>query len=213
MSQAAQPPTGEVQNFPHGRVPRAVREEQILSLAEDLFAARGYEGTSMDELAQRTGVSKPMIYSLVGNKEALFQRCFERSGEELHARMVAAVAEPHDDLAAEIRATGQAFYDFIEEHSSAWAMLFSLDTGGRTAASMATIRRRQSDFTAARIMQYAAAHGSSLDPVRANAAAALVNSGYETLAHWRRDHPEIASDQLAEWLVAFTVPGLEALLE
>jgi AcrR family transcriptional regulator len=212
MSKAAQP-SPDVQDFRHGRVPRAVREEQILSLAEELFAARGYEGASMDELALRAGISKPMIYSLVESKEVLFQRCFERSGEELHARMAATVAEPHDDLAAEILATGLAFYDFIEEHSSAWAMLFSLDTGGRTEALMATIRRRQSDFTAGRIMQYAAARGLSLDPLRANAAAALVNSGYETLAHWRRDHAEIATEQLAEWLVAFIVPGLQALLE
>jgi AcrR family transcriptional regulator len=212
MGYSAQPPSDEVQNFPHGRVPRAVRKEQILTLAEDLFAARGYEGASMDELAQRAGVSKPMIYSLVGNKEALFQRCFERSGEVLHARMVAAVAHSHDDLAGEIRATGQAFYDFLDEHASAWAMLFSLDTGGRTEASMTAIRRRQTEFTAARITRYAAAHGSSLDPAQVNATAALLNSGYETLAHWRRDHPDTPTDQLVEWLVAFTVPGIQALL-
>jgi AcrR family transcriptional regulator len=202
-----------VHDFPHGRVPRAVRERQILALAEELFAERGYEGASMEELAQRAGVTKPMIYSLVGNKEALFTRCFERSGEELHARMAAAVAQPHDDLAGEIRATGRAFYDFIDEHSSAWAMLFSLDTGGRTEASMGVIRRRQSAFTADRIMLRAAARGSALEPVRANAAAALLNSGYEALAHWRRDHPDTPTDQLVDWLVAFAVPGLEALLE
>jgi AcrR family transcriptional regulator len=213
MGRAPQSPTDEVQNFPHGRVPRAVREKQILSLAEELFAARGYEGASMDELAERAGISKPMIYSLLGNKEALFQRCFERSGEELHARMMAAVAQSHDDLAGEIRATGRAFYEFIEEHASAWAMLFSLDTGGRTEASMAAIRRRQGEFTADRITRYATAHGSRLDPVQANAAAALLNSGYETLAHWHREHPNTPTHQLVEWLVAFTVPGIEALLK
>jgi AcrR family transcriptional regulator len=202
----------DVRDFPHGRVPRTVREQQILSLAEDLFAERGYERASMDELAERAGVSKPMIYSLAGNKEALFQRCFERSGEELYARMAAAVAEPHDSLASEIRATGQAFYDFIDEHSSAWAMLFSLDTGGRSEASMGAIRRQQSEFTAERIMSRASGRGSALDPLQANAAAALLNSGYETLAHWRRDHPDTPTDQLVDWLVAFVVPGLEALL-
>jgi AcrR family transcriptional regulator len=166
----------------------------------------------MEELAQRAGVTKPMIYSLVGNKEALFRRCFERSGEQLQARMVAAVTQPHDDLADEIRATGRAFYEFIDEHSSAWAMLFSLDTGGRTEASMGAIRRRQSEFTAERIMRRAAARGSALEPARANAAAALLNSNYEALAHWRRDHPDTPTDQLVDWLVAFVVPGLEALL-
>jgi AcrR family transcriptional regulator len=211
MSDSTQAP-GDVSGFPHGRVPRAVREQQILTLAEDLFAERGYEGTSMGELAQRAGVSKPMIYGAVGNKEALFQRCFERSGEELHARMAAAVAQPQADLAAEIRATGRAFYEFIDEHSSAWAMLFSLDTGGRTEASMGMIRRRQSEFTAERIMRRATARGSALEPLHADAAAALINSGYEALAHWRRDHPDTPTDQLVDWLVAFVVPGLEALL-
>jgi AcrR family transcriptional regulator len=212
MSESTQAPS-DVHDFPHGRVPRAVREQQILTLAEDLFAERGYEGTSMDELAQRAGVSKPMIYGLVGSKEALFQRCFERSGEELHARMAAAVTQPQADLAAEIRATGRAFYDFIDEHSSAWAMLFSLDTGGRTEASMGVIRRRQSEFTAERIMRRATARGSTLEPLHADAAAALINSGYEALAHWRRDHPDTPTDQLVDWLVAFLVPGLEALLD
>jgi AcrR family transcriptional regulator len=205
--------TPQVEDFPHGRVPRALREEQILSMAEELFAERGYEGASMDELARRTGVSKPVIYGLGGNKEALFRRCFERSGEELNARMAQAVADSQGDLAGEIRATARAFYEFIEEHSSAWAMLFSMDTGGRTEASVAAIRRRQAEFTAARIMMRASDRGAELDPVQANAAAWLLNSSYETVAHWRADHPGTSADQLVEWLVAFVVPGLEALLE
>jgi AcrR family transcriptional regulator len=204
--------TPRVEDFAHGRVPRAVRERQILSMAEELFAERGYEGASMDELARRTGVSKPVIYGLGGNKEALFRRCFERSGDELNARMAEAVANSHGGLAGEIRATARAFYEFIEEHSSAWAMLFSLDTGGRTEASVAAIRRRQAQFTAGRIIRRAADRGIELDSVRADAIASLVNSSYETLAHWRRDQPRRSTDELVEWLVEFVVPGLEALL-
>jgi AcrR family transcriptional regulator len=212
MPEATQTTTPSVEDFPHGRVPRAVREQQILSIAEELFAERGYEGASMDELARRTGVSKPVIYGLGGNKEELFRRCFERSGDELNARMAQAVAEGDGDLAGEIRATARAFYEFLEEHSSAWGMLFSMDTGGRTEASVARIRQRQAEFTAARIITRAADRGIVLDPVRANAAAALLNSSYETLAHWRRDNPRASTDQLVEWLVEFVVPGLEGLL-
>ena len=40
-----------IEDFKHGRVPRAVRERQLLELAEELFAERGYARTSMDELA------------------------------------------------------------------------------------------------------------------------------------------------------------------
>lgn len=188
-----------------------MRERQILSLAEELFAERGYEGASMDELARRAGVSKPVIYALVESKEALFLRCFERSGEELDARMVAAVTRHDGDLAGEVRATARAFFEFIDEHRSAWAMLFSLDTGGRTEASVSAIRRRQAEFTAARIVARAAGGGLELDPVRANAAAALLIGSYEALAHWRLDHPHTDTNELAEWLVEFLVPGLEAL--
>src|ERR1700712_345869 len=182
--------TPSVSDYPHGRVPRQVREPQILTLAEELFAERGYEATSMDELARRAGISKPVIYGLVGNKEALFLRCFEHSGQELDARIVAAGTEFEGDLEGEIRATARAFFEFIDEHELAWAMLFSLDTGGRTNKSVGEIRKRQAQFAAERIVQRALESGKTLDPLRANAVAALMNGGYEALATWRRDHPD-----------------------
>jgi AcrR family transcriptional regulator len=201
-----------VEDFRHGRVPREVRERQVLALAEDLFTERGYEGASMEELSRRAGVSKPVIYDLVGSKEALFRRCFERSGEELAVRMAAVATEHAGDLADELRTTARAFFRFIEEHESAWAMLFSLDTGGRTAAAVAEIRARQAQFAAARITQAAADRGKPLDPLRASAAAACINGCYEALAHWRRDHPEVGADELADRLVEFALPGVEALV-
>ena len=51
--------------FEHGRVPRAVRGRQLLELAAELFAERGYGGASMDELARRAGVTKPVVYELL----------------------------------------------------------------------------------------------------------------------------------------------------
>src|ERR1700694_3670082 len=73
----------QISDYAHGRVPRALRELQILNLAEDLFAEQGFTGASMDELARRAGVSKPVIYTLVGSKEQLYRRCVERFSEEL----------------------------------------------------------------------------------------------------------------------------------
>ena len=70
MATAAQ----QVEGFQHGRVPRPVRERQLLELAEALFAERGYAGASMDELARRAGVTKPVVYELFGSKDGLFER-------------------------------------------------------------------------------------------------------------------------------------------
>src|SRR6187402_1703509 len=66
-----------IEDFRHGRVPRAVRERQLAELGEELFAERGYAKASMDELARRAGVTKPVIYELFGSKEGLFRACLE----------------------------------------------------------------------------------------------------------------------------------------
>src|ERR687894_1257586 len=100
MAFADNPAVGD---FAHGRVPREVRERQILRLAEDLFTERGFAGASMDELAARAGVSKPVIYDIVGSKKALYERCFERAGDEL-ADAILRAAETHPaDPAAMLR--------------------------------------------------------------------------------------------------------------
>ncbi|MBM4363784.1 MAG: helix-turn-helix transcriptional regulator, partial [Deltaproteobacteria bacterium] len=83
--------SAEVAAYPHGRVPREVRRRQVVALAEELFGERGFQAASMDELARRAGVSKPVIYDLVGSKEELFHEVLARESAELAARVEAAV--------------------------------------------------------------------------------------------------------------------------
>lgn len=198
-----------VEGYRHGRVPRAVRQRQIHELAEELFAERGYDGTSMDELARRAGVSKPVIYDLVGSKEALFRRCFERAGAELAGRVAAAALEHDGDVDAELRACARAFLRFIDEHHAAWSVLVALDTGGRTEAALAEIRARQAAFVTDRLLRQA----PDLDPRRAQAIAWALNGAHEAVAHWRREHPELSAHELADWLADFVVPGVQSLLQ
>src|SRR3954451_12231915 len=78
-----------IEDFRHGRVPRPVRERQLVELGEQLFAERGFAKASMDELARRAGVTKPVIYELFGSKEGLFRACLEA----LALRMAEQIAE------------------------------------------------------------------------------------------------------------------------
>jgi AcrR family transcriptional regulator len=52
-------------------MPRAQREEQILGIAEEVFAERGFQATTMEDIAERVGVTKPLIYEYFGSKEGL----------------------------------------------------------------------------------------------------------------------------------------------
>jgi AcrR family transcriptional regulator len=198
-----------VASYPHGRVPREVRERQILALAEQLFAERGYQDTSMDELARRAAVSKPIIYSLIGNKDELYRRAFESAAAELAERVADAARDP-SDLAAMLRATANAFFEFIDQHRGAWRMLVD-SSAGKLAAYVDEIRAGQARFTAELLAARAAEEGRAVDTAALDATAHMLNGAYEMLARWWNEHPEVGTDTLAEWLVQFALPGLEAI--
>src|SRR3954454_14538132 len=74
------------------RLARADRMEQTLSVARSLFAEQGYSAVTMDEVAAKVGVTKPLLYNYFGNKESLYIACMERAGDALTATISAAVA-------------------------------------------------------------------------------------------------------------------------
>src|SRR2546430_498015 len=76
------------------RVPRRLREREMVAVAERVFAERGYHSASMDEIATECGVTKPMLYAYFGSKEGLFAACGRPTGERLRARLRAAVDDP-----------------------------------------------------------------------------------------------------------------------
>ncbi len=61
------------------RLPRAVRERQMLDSAVRVFSRRGYHAASMDEIAEDAGISKPMVYAyLAPRKSCSSRRCTAR---------------------------------------------------------------------------------------------------------------------------------------
>ena len=60
------------------RLPRAVREQQMLDAAVQMFSVNGYHETSMDTIAAEAQISKPMLYLYYGSKEDLFGACLNR---------------------------------------------------------------------------------------------------------------------------------------
>src|SRR3954449_2318740 len=73
------------------RMPRAVREQQMLDAAVQIFGQRGYMAASMDEIAELAGVSKPLVYLYLNSKEDLFTACIRREARALTEAVRAAV--------------------------------------------------------------------------------------------------------------------------
>lgn len=190
-----------VEDFKHGQVPRAVREQQLLELAEALFAERGYAGASMDELARRAGVTKPVVYELFGSKEGLFGACVDRSIERL-ATEIAAAVRAEDDPEARLRAGGLAFIRFAAGNRVAFDLM---SMGGSFAEKARTVRESQADLVR-ELMAEMAAEGT--DPRELDVAAHAVNAAYEGVAHWMWAHPDVEIERIADWIAELLIPGL-----
>src|SRR5215211_2616160 len=211
-----------IEDFRHGRVPRVVHERQLVELGEELFAERGFAKASMDELARRAGVTKPVIYELFGSKEGLFRACLEglalrlaeeiakaaRGADAADARGADAADARRADAAnavpdpeARLRAGGLAFLRFAQENRVAYELLYE----GRFSDAAVTVRKRQAALILELMREMAP---DDVDPGELEVAAHAVNSAYEGVAHWMWDHPEIEVERLADWTVELLLPGL-----
>jgi AcrR family transcriptional regulator len=213
------------------RVPREVRIPQIARIAEDLFGRFGYQGTSMDDVARLAGISKPVVYDLVGSKEELFKLCLARSADEMAVRVAAAVEGAAEE--DRLRAGALAFFRFVDEHRPAWRGLLAAGSAPLTA-EMAEIRRNQAGLVAGLLIQgvssghSAGSPGSgspglvsaadpptdqtaAADPVVADALANAINGAFEALAGWWQSHETMTADELADLMVQLMGPGLEAM--
>ena len=119
------------------RLPRAVREQQMLDAAVQMFSVNGYHETSMDALAAAAEISKPMLYLYYGSKEELFAACLSR---EL-SRFVEVVRadidlkqSPHELL----RRTILSVLHYIDANRASWIVLYTQATSSQAFAQ--TIR-------------------------------------------------------------------------
>ncbi len=83
------------------RMPKAERKAQMLDIAEQVFAERGYLAASMDEIAERVGVSKPMLYEYFGSKEGLLNEAIAGAFAEWTDEVNRAVRETPADAPVE----------------------------------------------------------------------------------------------------------------
>ena len=190
-----------IEDFQHGRVPRAVRRRQLVELAEQLFAERGFARTSMEELARRAGVTKPVIYELFESKEGLFRACVDRAIERMAASIVEAFRS-ETEPEARLRAGGLAFLRFARDNRVAWDLMAMQ---GRFADQAQAVRRDQAQLIRT-LMTEIAPPGT--DPQELEAVAYAVNSAYEGAAHWMWEHPDTPVERVADWIVALLLPGL-----
>jgi AcrR family transcriptional regulator len=98
------------------------RREQLLSVARELFAAKGFDGTSVEEIAARAQVSKPVVYEHFGGKEGVYAVIVDREVQRLTAALTGALdAGGHPKVMLE--RTALALLDYIEDSEDGFRIL------------------------------------------------------------------------------------------
>ena len=97
------------------------RREQLIEIGRALFAERGYEGTSIEEIAQRAAVSKPVVYEHFGGKEGLYAVVVDREMTVLMSMVTASLTQIRSRIRVERAAL--ALLTYIEERTDGFRIL------------------------------------------------------------------------------------------
>ncbi|TDC95862.1 TetR/AcrR family transcriptional regulator [Saccharopolyspora aridisoli] len=97
------------------------RRQQLLDVARALFAEKGFDGTSIEEIAHRAGVSKPVVYEHFGGKEGVYAVVVDREMRDLLDLIVSALDAGHPRVLLEQAA--HALVDYIDENTDGFRVL------------------------------------------------------------------------------------------
>jgi AcrR family transcriptional regulator len=108
------------------RLPRSARRAQLLAAAQEVFVANGYHAAAMDEIAERAGVSKPVLYQHFPGKLDLYLALLDQNVESLGERVRTALAAT-DDNKQRVEGCIAAYFDFVDDPGGAFRLVFESD--------------------------------------------------------------------------------------
>jgi len=191
---------------PRRRLSAAERRDRILAAAQEVFAQRGYHGSSLDDIARASGTSKALIYEHFDSKRALHETLINEHAGEL-ARRFAANAATGATGEERLRGGVDAFFGWVEERREAWRALFR-DAADPELAPL--IDRLQGQATRA-IMALMPAGGEGVSAQDVEMYAQLTSGACQALANWWSEHPDVPRQELVDRVIAFCWDGMSRL--
>jgi AcrR family transcriptional regulator len=187
------------------RLPADERRQQLLEVACDLFARSGFHDTSMDDIAEGAGVTKPVLYQHFPSKKALYGELLEDTGRRLldHlARATSAATSGRERVEAGFR----AYFQFAVGDRSSFRLLFgaSIRSDPDFARTVDEVLRAAADT----ISELIAIPAS--DEQRRVLASALVGMA-EAVGRRALTQQEVDGDELARWIAEFAWFGLRGV--
>lgn len=187
------------------------RREVIERSAAEVFAERGYQGASIDEICRRSGITPPVLYDHFASKLELHKRLLERTRDELLQVWREHLAG--DEPAAErIPRALDAWAGYVQVHPYVPRMFFTETTGDSEVEAIHREVRAQASSALAVIVgreTTSEEEPGSADQVSHEMAAEVMRAGLAGLAIWWSDHPDVPREQIVATAVNVLWIGLE----
>lgn len=192
------------------RLPGHERRVLILDAALRTFAARGYDGAAMDEIAAAAGISKAVVYDHVTSKRDLYIQLLHAVRDEIEDTVEVALRAPGTDGEERVCAAVEAIYRYVEEHPEACRLLV-LELQG---ANVSAVGRELEDRITGHLARTLGSDPSLLDghagrERQLTILAELLKSAVLGLASWWYRRPDVPRADLVERTVAVVWPAVE----
>jgi len=142
------------------RLPRLARRTQLLGAAQEVFVAQGYHAAAMDDIADRAGVSKPVLYQHFPGKLDLYLALLDQHCDTL-VEAVRRALESTTDNKQRVAATMNAYFEFVEHESGAFRLVFESDLTNERAVKE---RVDKAELDCAKLISAVIAEDTGLGP-------------------------------------------------
>jgi AcrR family transcriptional regulator len=187
------------------RLPRSARRKQLLGAAQEIFVAQGYHAAAMDDIAERAGVSKPVLYQHFPGKLELYLALLEEHAAGLVARVREALATTTDNR-ARVAASVAAYFDFVDGEGEGFRLVFESDLRNDPAVRERVERMTQECVDA---ITDTIAHDTGFRAEEAQ----LLSAGLAGMAEigarwWLASEDRLARDRAVELIVGLAWRGI-----
>lgn len=190
---------------PSVRLPRHERRSQVLAAAQEVFVAVGYHSAAMDDIADRAGVSKPILYQHFPSKLDLYLALLDQSSDQLLAAVEFALVSTHDNK-SRVSATIQAYFDFVDDEAGGFRLLFENDLTNESA-----VRQRLDSVNgkcAALIAEVIAEDTGLSDDESLLLASGLTGLAQTSARHWLREGGSVPKETASRIMAGLSWRGI-----
>jgi AcrR family transcriptional regulator len=187
------------------RLPRSARRRQLLAAAQDVFVAQGYHAAAMDDIAERAGVSKPVLYQHFPGKLELYLALLDTHCDALVDKVRGAMAATTDNK-ERVRGAVSAYFDFVDHESEAFRLVFESDLRNEPAVRERVARVERLCIAA---LTETIMADTGVSRARAELLAAGLTGAAETAAQfWLASGRQVPKDEAEQLLAALNWRGI-----